>query len=390
MKIWLLTNTPSPYQIEFFRELHRSGLFELDVRFMSAAHRGVKTLQEAEASFFHHVLEPIGPRKLAQEYHYHPRAIREVWGGEYDLYILSGHYTSPTFLACAFAAVLRRKPWVMWLERPWPADYRPPWVNRLTPRSPALAATRRGLLRLLIRRTHGLFAIGTVAMEAYRAMGAPPEKLYFLPYYCDVERFAHNDRRDCARILAQIGFLEKTVFLFSGALVLRKGVDLLIKTFKVLAAEMPEVALILMGEGPLRAEYDRKLPLSLADRIRFVGNIPQADLPIWYGAADVFVFPSRHDGWGVVINEACGAGLPIIVTDSVGAARDLVIDGRNGFVIRRDDEAALLSAMKKLARDPALRRQMGSQSRLIAESFTLRAGVAQFWNNVERVLGQRS
>lgn len=389
MKIWLLTNTPSPYQIEFFREITRSGLFSLDVRFMSAQHRGVSTLEEVEAQFAFEVFESVGPARWPEEFRYHPRAAREVAAGAHDLYILSGHYTSSTFLACARAAVRRSRPWVMWLERPWPEDYQPPWASRLSVRYPWLRKPRNALLRFLIRKTHGLFCIGSMAMEAYRNMGAPPEKLYFLPYYCDVERFARIERRDCARLLAQLGLLEKVVFLFSGALIPRKGVDLLLRAFKMIAAENSAVALIVLGEGPLREELQKSVPSGMRDRVHWTGEVHQADLPTWYGAADVFVFPSRHDGWGVVVNEACGAGLPIISTDAVGAARDLVIHDRNGFIIPRDDLHALVRAMRELAQDTELRKRMGAQSAIVAQSFTLRAGVSQLWKNIEGVLGRQ-
>jgi glycosyltransferase involved in cell wall biosynthesis len=322
MKLWLLTNTPSPYQIEFFREIARSGLFTLDVRFMSAVHRGTATLEEAEAQFIYKVFPSIGPSRISEEFRYHPHAVKEVLAGDHDFYILSGHYTSATFLACAVAAARRRKPWVMWLERPWPEEFRPPWSTRLSVRYPWLRAPRDFLLKLLARKCRGIFAVGTLAVEAYRKMGVPDEKLYFLPYYCDVERFARVERKECARLLAQLGYLEKVVFLYSGALIPRKGVDLLLKMFKVLAVEQPNTALIVLGEGPQRAELQRSVPEVLANRVHFAGQVEQADLPLWFGAADVFVFPSRHDGWGVVINEACGAGLPIIAADSVGAARD--------------------------------------------------------------------
>ena len=78
-----------------------------------------------------------------------------------------------------------------------------------------------------------------------------------------------------------------------------------------------------------------------------------------FAAADAFVLPSRHDGWGVVVNEALGAGLPIIVSDRVGA-RDLVQHGGNGFITSVGDIDGLAGALLKLAQSEELRKSYGS------------------------------
>lgn len=386
MRLWILTNTPSPYQVEFFRAIHASGRCDLDVRFMRLAHRGEQVLDGGDAGFPYRELRGLGPRKWRDEFRVHPDALREVVRERRDLFVLSGHYTSVTFILCALGLTLLRKPWAMWLEQPWPSDYRPAWATRQSARSPAARLARRAILKALLRTTRGVFCIGSAAVEAYRRIGAPDRKLHLLPYYCDVERFARVDEREPARIRARLGFLDKMVFLYSGALIERKGVDLFLAAFQDLAPRHANIAAVVLGDGPMRETLRRSVRADLAARVHFAGHVPQADLPSWFAAANAFVFPSRHDGWGVVLNEACGAGLPIIATSSAGAARDLVRNGENGFVVPRDDKQRIVEAMLNFITQPDRAKTFGERSRAIAAEFTLARGVEQLLAGVSGAL----
>ncbi|OQA24034.1 MAG: GDP-mannose-dependent alpha-(1-6)-phosphatidylinositol monomannoside mannosyltransferase [Verrucomicrobia bacterium ADurb.Bin345] len=381
MNVWLLTNTPSPYQVEFFSAIGGSGSCQLSVRFLRQVHRG-ELWQPDTVPFDWRILSGIGPDWWSDAFRIHPQALREVVRGKHDLYILSGQYTSMTFLACACGLSLLRKPWVMWLEQPWPESYRPAWAGRLSSRSAVAGTLRRCFLKMLLRMARGVFCVGTVAMEAYRRMGAKDAKLHLLPYYCDLDRFARADPLESARIRARLGFLDKTVFLYSGALIKRKGVDLLLDAFQRLAAQHPEAGLILLGEGPVREELECSVQQRFAKQIHFAGHVAQSELPAWFKAADIFVFPSRHDGWGVVLNEACGAGLPIIAADSVGAARDLVRDNENGKLVPRDDVPRLAASMLFFLEQPETVKAFGERSRRIGGKFTLAKGVEQLFSNI--------
>jgi glycosyltransferase involved in cell wall biosynthesis len=89
----------------------------------------------------------------------------------------------------------------------------------------------------------------------------------------------------------------------------------------------------------------------------------------WYAAADAFVLPSRSEPWGMVLNEAAAAGLPLVATEAVGAAHDLIEPGVNGFRVPVEDPAALAEVLRALASDEDLRRRAGERSRVLAERF---------------------
>lgn len=389
MKVWILTNTPSPYQVEFLSALRADGRCVPSVRFFRGKHRGETWRPAPGQDLEGRVLRGFGPSTWSDAFRLHPAALRECLRGPWDLYVLSGQYTSFTFVACALLLSWRRKPWVMWLEQPWPEDYRPAWTRSISARSGAARAVRRRVLAMLIRRTQRMFCIGTAAVEAYRGLGAPDDKLELLPYCCDTDRYASPDPAAVERVRKGFSLHGKTVFLFSGQLIERKGVDVLLDAFAELAGPHDQAVLIVLGDGPLRNRLAERVPEPCRSRVHFAGHLPQEDLPAYFGAADVFVLPSRHDGWGVVVNEACGAGLPVLATDAAGAARDLVRDGENGFVVPRDDAAQLRERMEFLLKHPEQRKAFGRRSREILRDFSLPRGVERFCAGAEKTLGGR-
>ena len=114
--------------------------------------------------------------------------------------------------------------------------------------------------------------------------------------------------------------------------------------------------------------------------MRFLGFRNQSELPALYDLCDLFVLPSRFEPWGLVVNEVMNASRPVLVSDHVGAAPDLVTDGENGFVYPSGDVAALTSRLSQVLKSPALRARMGERSlkRISAWDFTAgRAGLLE-------------
>jgi len=370
LSVWLLTNAPSPYQMEYLAALAKH--MDLDVRLMrhayaDAAWAGGAMPPEA------HVMRGWGSERHRDELRLHPSALTEVWRGAHDVYVLSGVYTSPTFLMCAWILHWRRKPWAVWFERPWPEEYRPAWARRASARSGLARMIRKRVLRLILGRATRVFCIGSAAVNAYREWGVPENKLVFLPYVCDLEPF-----RSC-----RISEGDHIRFLYVGLLDQRKGVDLLLDAFERLADEYAQVELILAGCGPVKKGCEGRRTA----RVRFAGHVEREELPALYGSADVFVFPTRYDGWGVVLNEACGAGLPVIVTSAAGATADLVEDGVNGIVINRDDPEGLYQAMKYMVDHPESREAFGKRSLEKSSVVDMAPGVDRFLHAVEDMAG---
>lgn len=377
-RVWLLTNAPSPYQSELFTAMARRSDLTLSVRFMrSSSSSGRATVSQFDAV----TMTAWLPERVRDEVRLHPRAVWESAVGQFDYFVLSGLYTSITFLCCAVLMTLRGKPWGMWLERPH-RDHSPTYRPETS-----LVGRLRNLIRgWLMRSASQILCIGSAAAREYQQLGVPAEKLAVLPYCCDLARYDAVDEADIARWRSTQGLSDQCVFLFSGQLIDRKGVDTLLSAFGRLAEEDPACVLLILGEGPRRASFEQSVAARHRSRVRFLGHLPQAELPTVFRAADVFVFPSRHDGWAVVINEACAACLPVIATPQTGATHDLVEPLRSGYVVEADDIDGFYSAMAALARTPDDRRRMGRRSRELVEQFSPAHGAATFAACVHRVL----
>ncbi len=372
--VWVLTNAPSPYQVELFGAVAARSEIHLDVRFLrDMQHPG------PQRRFPHQICRTWLALTKGDELRVHGLPIREAAFGKYDLYILSGLYTSLTFLACAVLLHCRGRKWALWWERPRPSLATP---QRSWPIS-WLHNIKDKVRRWLLQSADLVIGIGSAAVLEYEALGVSPARLRMLPYCCDVTRFAvvSTASRDCVRL--ELGWPDRLVFLFSGQMIPRKGVDVLLRSFIQLAETQADVALLLLGDGSDRQAFEALVPESLNTRIRFLGHLPQGQLPEYFAAADLFVFSSRHDGWAVVLNEACGAGLPIIATHQTGAAHDLVVDGENGFRIEADDGLALVAAMHWCATHRDRLPAMGQRSRELVAQFSAEQGAQTFVEHVQ-------
>ena len=151
------------------------------------------------------------------------------------------------------------------------------------------------------------------------------------------------------------------------------------------AAELPRALLIFAGEGPLRSTLESEAAaLGLAKRVRFLGFANQMQLPSIYTAADVLVLPSEYDAFGVVINEAMLCGCPVIASDRVGSGRDLIQDGRTGFVYPCGDVQQLAVLLRRLAADDPAPRELGRAARARMQSWSPRENIEATVNAISR------
>jgi glycosyltransferase involved in cell wall biosynthesis len=227
-----------------------------------------------------------------------------------------------------------------------------------------------------LHRAAGIAAIGSFAEEDYRERF--PEPRYFrIPYHCHLEPFLAAPRR--ARTDGHV------VFLFCGQMIARKGVDLLLTAFQRLGGG---ARLLLVGPEAQLPQFLAPLPPPVRDRIEYAGFQAPEDLPRFFARADVFVLPSRYDGWGVVMNQALGAGLPIICSDMVGAGRDLVDEEINGLRFPTGNAAALAERMQRFIHQPSLIDSWGKVSRRRAHHWTPEAGAAKWVEAFQSILAK--
>jgi glycosyltransferase involved in cell wall biosynthesis len=124
-------------------------------------------------------------------------------------------------------------------------------------------------------------------------------------------------------------------------------------------------------------------------RLVVLDDLPWERIVERYVLADVFALLSRHEPWGVAVNEAAACGLPLVLSDRVGAAFDLLEDGRNGARVPVDDPGAAAEAIRALAADPARRAAAGAASRALVQGWGYGPSVENLVATSRRVAGRQ-
>jgi glycosyltransferase involved in cell wall biosynthesis len=213
-------------------------------------------------------------------------------------------------------------------------------------------AIKRVFFRWVSSRASGIMPMGTLGREYFASYGIRPEQMYLLPYTPDYEWMAERDSSAVAAFCDRFNLSpDRRHILFSGRLQPVKRVDLAIEAFARIAAERPSWDLVLVGSGPLETELRQRVPPELESRVVWTGFLQSAELRAAYHSCHALVLPSRVESWGVVVQEAMAAGLPVVASHVVGAARDLVEDHISGRIFPSGDLSQLADALRDVTDD---------------------------------------
>ncbi|HZC46631.1 MAG TPA: glycosyltransferase family 4 protein [Candidatus Acidoferrum sp.] len=228
---------------------------------------------------------------------------------------------------------------------------------------------KRIAIPALLRTIDAMLAIGRLNREYYLHYGVEANRIFPMPYAVDNEFFrtaAQRARPSRESLRVELGLKPgRAVILFASKMQPHKRAIDLLEAYARLSpdgATEPAPYLVFAGDGEERANLERRARSLKWDSIRFIGFRNQSELPALYDLCDVFVLPSEHEPWGLVVNEAMNAGKPVIVSDRVGAGADLVEDGINGFVHPARDVPALADRLRQLIEDPERRASMGARA----------------------------
>lgn len=142
--------------------------------------------------------------------------------------------------------------------------------------------------------------------------------------------------------------LKKTVLCYVGSLEKSKGIDILLESYRKLCENHNDISLLIVGDGSLYNDIKSYIARYNLNDIVLTGFQQHNRIYKYYAVADIFIFPTRNDIWGYVINEAMSCRLPVITTNMAGAAYELVVDGYNGFIIKPSDMNALINKVNYL------------------------------------------
>ena len=229
-------------------------------------------------------------------------------------------------------------------------------------------AVRLAYLRWALRRFDGYMTMGLCGQAYYGTVGDRRKPMFSHPYEPDYAAIQARDPRRLAMQTERLGLDPSRLrFLYSGRLVARKRVDVLIDAFAAVAADHPSWDLLIAGGGPLKDSLQARVPANLRGRVQFTGFLQMEDVVGCYHLSHALVHSSGREAWGLIINEAVAAGLPIVVTYVTGAAAELVRHRVNGYVVAPGSVSEMADGMRFIADHPD-RAQLGAASlRLLAE-----------------------
>ena len=230
---------------------------------------------------------------------------------------------------------------------------------------------RRVFLRWIYRHVDVALYVGRNNRAYFEAHGLSDDQLAWAPHAVENRRYedAPEADREARQWRRELGISnDAVIFLFAGKFEGKKAPDILLDAF--LGSDRDDVHLALVGSGPMEDELRGRAEGNA--HVHFLGFQNQSRMPVVYRLGDVFVLPSRGPGetWGLAVNEAMACGRPVVVSDRVGCAPDLV-DQETGFVVPADDAGALRHRLDILADDEALRRRMGCRAQIRIEDWSI-------------------
>ncbi|AFV10528.1 glycosyltransferase EpsD [Thermacetogenium phaeum DSM 12270] len=229
--------------------------------------------------------------------------------------------------------------------------------------------------RLAAVWTDGLIVMNGEDYENARRMGFEPDKNLFYVHGVGVDLRSFEAPPAAYGIRRELGIEASDVVVSCVAeMIPRKNHDFLLEAWKGVAAGCFRCHLLLVGTGKLKSHLEEKVKREQIPRVHFLGfrrNVPEI-----LRESNIITLTSKHEGLPRCVMEAMAAGKPVVVTD-VRGSRDLVEDGRTGFLVRLGDAAGLAAALERLARDPELRTSMGAAGREKIREYSLERVLAE-------------
>lgn len=302
----IVTNVPAPYRVPVWRRISQSADIHLDVIYCAQPHIDT-TLNAAAHGFSPHFL--TGRYRIMERRFMHSDL--GVWfllsQLRPDVVITTGFI--PTFLVAFVWAVTHGVPHVAMTDGTAQSEKSLSWLHRF-------------VRRRVFARSAAFVGACEGSSDLFRQYGMPDDRIH-KSHLC-----ADNDHFSLPVSAIPVDFI------FCGRFVAHKRPLFAMQVAREVAIRLGRrTAIDFVGSGVMEPEM-RNYAAQISDFVdtRFHGYVTQAELPARYADARIFLFPTEWDPWGVVANEACAAGLPVIVSPHAGVAGELVLDGKNGYV----------------------------------------------------------
>lgn len=352
---WL--NTKSNHQNEFLKELNKSEDVDLEVRYISKPSKN-----RIDIGWGNQNLEIYEKNVLTFE-----EAKNSLNDINSRIHIISGNYVTFSSQLIDYFVKNNLK-WIHWSERygislAAKLKFNVTLFNLLRP---IYLLTKLSYGKLVSNHALGCFSQGYLAEKDFKYIGIKQKKIKDLYYTSKV-----NDKCITIKDISN----DTVKFLYVGELSIRKGIEELIKACSNL--KNFNWNLTLVGADKSNGYFEKLCNnLNLDNKVNFIGVVPNSEVSSFYKNSDVFVFPSRFDGWGAVLNEAVSFSLPIISTNETGSSFTLIKD--NGFIVKAGNISELAFSMNKYLDNHNLIIEHSENSKKLSKICTAEANVERF------------
>ena len=353
-KVAILHNIISPHVIPLFERLGKQKEIEVKVFFCSESEGNRIWDTDVGDKFTYKILPKfkieIHGRDLFT-YFINPTVIFELAKYNPDIVISAGWDLFSYQLALFYAKIFGKK-FILWSGS---TQHEPSWRRILA----------MPLVKLMVAGSDAYIVYGTRAKEYLISLGAKPEKIFIAYNTTDINFFKNEVdkwREQKTKIKKELGIKTSKVVLYVGQLIERKGVKYLIEAFEKLKEEFKDVSLLIVGYGSLEDKLKSMIKRRKISDVIFAGGLEWRQTPKFYAISDILVMPSLEEVWGLVINEAMVAGLPVIVTKITGASVDMIVNNENGLIINPSSSNEIYNGIKRLLNDALLFNMLSKNS----------------------------
>ena len=371
---------PTPYRSPLLDRV--AALPEIDLTVLYAAESVVRRTWRISSAhravYLRGIRMPGADRLVRHDYPITPGVVGALNESRPHVVVVSGWSTFAAQAAIAWSR-LKDVPYVLVVES-----------HDEGPRSGWRRAVKGTVVPPVVAGASGILVTGSLARDSMVARGAAAEHVRVFSNTVDVEDFgARADslagrRPDLRKDLGSGA--DDVIVLCVARLGPEKRLEDLVRAVAV--ADDPRLVLVLAGEGPERRRVEQ-LAKELGIGLVLLGDVEWERIIELYVAADVFALLSERETWAVVVNEAAACGLPLVLSDRVGAAHDLLRDGENGALVPAGDVDAAARALRELAADPERRRAQGARSRELARDWGYGPSVEGFLDAVREAAEDR-
>ena len=351
MRVLMIYMEPAPYIIDLIRVMRRQHLeLQLRVLFISA-----NRSQPWDSRLTDGVSMLLPEGKIAAL----KQILFEIRKGEFDWLHLAG-WGHPLLMSALIIGAAFRRNISMESDSQLPIGQSrwKKWIKKL-------------LYPWLFSLADALFPGGTRQKECFLHYSVTEKKIVVAQMTVDVAkiyRLSIDTKRHRHEIRASIGLSNSSiVYVFVGRLEIYKGINLLLDAFR--SIDDIDIQLLIVGDGSCRAMV--KKAVALDSRIYYVGRKDFSGVIESFAVSDVAVVPSSFEPWGLVVNEAMAAGLPVIASNRVGCVDDLVHHQRTGLIFSSNEVDILVSEMRKIASDELLRKRLACAGKELISKWRL-------------------